>query len=188
MTAASKVGLIWAQAEGGVIGRAGGMPWHVPEDLAHFRQITIGSPVVMGRGTWDSLDPRWRPLPGRRNIVITGQPDWSAESAERAGSVDEALALAASDHPEWIWVIGGGTIFGLTIGDADRLEVTELRHPEGFEALPDDVRAPAVDPGVFAISAAEPAEGSGQSRSGIRYRFVRYERVADAPRGPAGSG
>ena len=185
MTAASKVGLIWAQAEGGVIGRAGGMPWHVPEDLAHFRQITIGSPVVMGRGTWDSLDPRWRPLPARRNIVITGQPDWSAESAERAGSVDEALALAASDHPEWIWVIGGGTIFALTIGDADRIEVTELRHPEGFEARPDDVRAPAVDPEVFALSAAEPAQGANTSRSGIRYRFVRYERAADAPRGPS---
>ena len=96
MTGAPKVGLIWAQAEGAVIGRDGGMPWHVPEDLAHFKALTLGSPVVMGRGTWDSLDPRWRPLPGRRNIVITRRSDWSADGAERAGSVDEALAVAAS--------------------------------------------------------------------------------------------
>jgi len=178
MTDAARVGLIWAQAEDGVIGRDGGMPWHVPEDLAHFKAITLGSPVVMGRGTWDSLDPRWRPLSGRRNIVITRQPEWAADGAERAGSVDEALALAASDRPEWIWVIGGGTIFDLTVADSDRLEVTELRHPDGFDPRPDDVRGPAIDLGVFAVS--PDGGGSGESRSGIRYRFVRYERVASA--------
>jgi dihydrofolate reductase len=177
MTDAARVGLIWAQAEDAVIGRDGGMPWHVPEDLAHFKAITLGCPVVMGRGTWDSLDPRWRPLPGRRNIVITRQPDWAAAGAERAGSVHEALALAASAHPEWVWVIGGGTIFELTIGDADRLEVTKLQHPDGFDPRPDDVRGPAIDPAVFAVSSDG---GSGESRSGIRYRFLRYERVASA--------
>ena len=178
MTDAPKVGLIWAQAEGGVIGRDGGMPWHVPEDLAHFKQLTLGSPVVMGRGTWDSLDPRWRPLPGRRNIVITRQSEWAADGAERAGSVEEALGLAVSDHPEWIWVIGGGTIFELTIGDADRLEVTELRHPGGFEPQPDDVRAPAIDSAAFSVIDSD--ESSGESGSGIHYRFVRYERAASA--------
>ncbi|MET0782281.1 MAG: dihydrofolate reductase [Microbacterium sp.] len=180
MTGAPKVGLIWAQAEGAVIGRDGGMPWYVPEDLAHFKALTLGSPVVMGRATWDSLDPRWRPLPGRRNIVITRQPDWSAEGAERAGSVDEALALAASDEPEWIWVIGGGTIFSLTIGVADRLEVTELRHPAGFDARPGDVRGPAIDPAAFAVTDADPVAGARVSRSGIGYRFLRYERTASA--------
>jgi dihydrofolate reductase len=178
MTDAARIGLIWAQAEGGVIGRDGGMPWHVPEDLAHFKAITLGSPVVMGRGTWDSLDPRWRPLPGRRNIVITRQPEWSAPGAERAGSVAEALALAASEAPEWIWVIGGGEIFAAAIGDADRLEVTELRHPDGFDPRPGDVRAPAIDPGVFLLSEEDP--GSVPSRSGIHYRFVRYERAPSA--------
>ena len=75
-------------------------------------------------------------------------------------------------------MIGGGTIFDLTIADADRLEVTELRHPDGFDPRPDDVRGPAIDPGVFAVSSD--GGGSGESRSGIRYRFVRYERVASA--------
>jgi dihydrofolate reductase len=180
MTDAARIGLIWAQAEGGVIGRGGGMPWHVPEDLAHFKEITLGSPVVMGRGTWDSLDPRWRPLPGRRNIVITRQQGWSAEGAERAASVPEALALAAADQPEWIWVIGGGTIFALTIDDADRLEVTELIHPDGFASAPGDVRAPAIDPAVHIAGDADPPAGTHTSRSGIRYRFVRYERAASA--------
>ena len=89
--------MIWAQTPHRVIGADGGMPWHVPEDLAHFKAITLGSPVVMGRATWDSLDPRWRPLPGRRNIVITRQQGWAEPGAERARSVDEALRLAADD-------------------------------------------------------------------------------------------
>ena len=180
MTDAPRIGLIWAQAEGGVIGRGGGMPWHVPEDLAHFKEITVGSPVVMGRGTWDSLDPRYRPLPGRRNIVITRQAGWAADGAERAASVPAALELAGSDRPEWIWVIGGGTIFDLAIGVADRLEVTELTHPAGFEPESDDVRAPAIDGALFAATAADPPDGAHTSRSGIRYRFLRYDRAASA--------
>lgn len=178
MTGAPRIGLIWAQADGGVIGRDGGMPWHVPEDLAHFKEITLGSPVVMGRGTWDSLDPRWRPLPGRRNIVITRQQGWSAAGADRAGSVQEALRLASADRPEWIWVIGGGSIFSLTIADADRLEVTELVHPDGFAPADGDVRAPAIDLRHYAVVGADPPDGAHTSRSGIRYRFLRYERVA----------
>lgn len=170
----ARIGLIWAEAEGSVIGRDGGMPWHVPEDLAHFKELTSGAPVVMGRGTWDSLDPRWRPLPGRRNIVITRRSDWSAAGAERAGSLDEALAAAADGDPEWIWVIGGGEVFDLAIGRADRLEVTELRHPERFEKRPGDVRAPRIDPALFSIVAAEPP---ALSQSGIGYRFLRYDRV-----------
>jgi dihydrofolate reductase len=178
MTDAPRVGLIWAQAEGGVIGRDGGMPWHVPEDLAHFKAITLGSPVVMGRGTWDSIDPRWRPLPGRRNIVITRRPDWSAEGAERAASVAEALDLAAEDEPEWVWVIGGGEIFAATIGRADRLEVTELRHPADFQPRTGDVRAPAIDAKAFVVS--EEPSGASTSGSGIRYRFLRYDRAGSA--------
>ena len=180
MTDAARLGLIWAEAEGGVIGRDGGMPWHVPEDLAHFKEITVGSPVVMGRATWDSLDPRWRPLPGRRNIVVTRQPAWAAAGAERAGSIDEALRLAASGEPEWIWVIGGGAVFAHTISRADRLEVTVLTHPGGFAPSATDVRAPEVDPSTFAVTSADPPDGAHTSRGGIRYRFLRYDRVADA--------
>lgn len=185
MTDSPRIGLIWAQAEDGVIGRDGGMPWHVPEDLAHFKEITLGAPVVMGRATWDSLDPRWRPLPGRRNIVLTRQSDWSADGAERVGSVEAALRLAASDHPEWIWVIGGGTIFARAIDLAERLEVTEVSHSSGFVAMADDVRAPAIDPSTFEVSAADPLEGEHTSRSGIRYRFLRYERAASVGGLPA---
>ncbi len=94
------IGLIWAESQGGVIGRAGGMPWHVPEDLAHFKDVTLGAPVIMGRKTWESLPPRFRPLPGRANIVVTHRDDWAADGAERAASVDDALALAAADRPD----------------------------------------------------------------------------------------
>lgn len=174
MTVAPRIGLIWAQAEDRVIGRDGAMPWHVPEDLAHFRDITLGSSVVMGRATWDSLSERYRPLPGRRNIVITRQPEWSAEGAERAGSVPEALQLAAGEGAEWVWVIGGGEVFAQAISGADRLEVTLLTQTGHFSPTPGDVRAPAIDPDVFVETTAEPEQ---TSRGGIHYRFVRYERA-----------
>ncbi|WP_350347005.1 dihydrofolate reductase [Agromyces sp. G08B096] len=173
-----RVGLVWAEAEGGVIGRAGGMPWHVPEDLAHFKAVTHGAPVIMGRSTWDSLPPRFTPLPGRANIVVTRQHDWQAAGAERAGSVDEALELAGASAPDWIWVIGGAQIFAEVLGRADRLEITELRHDEGaFAPAPGDVLAPLVDATHFALVAADPSDGAHTSASGIRYRFLRYDRV-----------
>ena len=126
MTSRPRIGLIWAAATGGVIGAGGTMPWHVPEDLAHFKEVTLGAPVVMGRKTWDSLPERFRPLPGRRNIVVTRDPSWAADGADRAGSIDAALELAAEADPDWIWVIGGGELFAALIDRAHRLEVTEL--------------------------------------------------------------
>ncbi|GAA4059134.1 dihydrofolate reductase [Agromyces indicus] len=164
-----RIGLVWAEAHGGVIGAGGGMPWHVPEDLAHFKRTTVGAPVLMGRRTWDSLPPRFRPLPGRANIVVTRQADWHAEGAVRAASVDEALALAASDADEWIWVIGGAELFAATMGVADRLVVTELDL---------DVDGDTVAPGrgpEWRVVAADPADGWRTSTSGIRYRFLTYE-------------
>ena len=86
------VGMVWAQARGGVIGADGGLPWHLPEDLALFRRLTTGSTVVMGRRTWESLPERFRPLPGRANVVLTSDPAWSADGAQRAGSVGDVLA------------------------------------------------------------------------------------------------
>lgn len=176
------IGLIWAEAEGGVIGRDGGMPWHVPEDLAHFKQITLGAPVIMGRKTWDSLVPQFRPLPGRRNIVVTHQPRWSAEGAEVAASVDDALAAAAHDGAERVWAIGGAELFGAVIHLADRVEVTELRHADdsAFIRADGDVRAPVI-PTAFRLIAADPAEGEHLSRSGIRYRFLTYARARLRP-------
>ena len=100
MTDAPRVGLIWAQAEGGVIGRDGGMPWHVPEDLAHFKALTLGAPVVMGRRTWESFPARFRPLPGRRNIVITRNRSYEAPGCEVVATLEEGIALARTTDPE----------------------------------------------------------------------------------------
>ena len=155
------IGLIWAEAHGGVIGAEGGMPWHVPEDLAHFKEVTSGAPVVMGRKTWDSLPERFRPLPGRENLVVTRRQDWSAEGARRAATLEEALR-----GEEKAWVIGGAEIFRQVIGDADRLEVTEIDLDVDGDAF-----APSHE-GWRVVS-----EGDWQtSRTGTRYRFLRYER------------
>ncbi|WP_404432225.1 dihydrofolate reductase [Microbacterium lacus] len=165
--ATARVGLIWAEAEGGVIGAAGGMPWHVPEDLAHFRAVTGDAPVVMGRRTWESLPDRFRPLPGRRNIVVTRSDTWQAQGAERAGSLGAALKLTA-DSP-WTWVIGGGQLYREAIGRADRLEVTELDvSVEGDTFAPSHAGWKAVD--------VDPADGWHTSCGGIRYRFLGLER------------
>ena len=88
-----KISLVAAVARNGVIGRGGTIPWRLPEDMAHFRELTMGHPVIMGRRTWESLPDRFRPLPGRRNVVVTRNPDWHADGAERAGSLEEALEL-----------------------------------------------------------------------------------------------
>ncbi len=164
----SRIGLVWAEARGGVIGRDGGMPWHVPEDLAHFRALTSGSPVIMGRRTWESFPDRFRPLPGRRNIVVTRSDAWAGAGAERAASLDDALTLAA-DAPE-VWVIGGAALFAEAIVRADVLEVTEL----DLEIEGGDTFAPAR--GGWAVSSVAPARGWETSRTGIRYRFLTLER------------
>lgn len=116
------VRMVWAQARGGVLGDGEGMPWHIPEDLAFFKQATLGRPVVMGRATWESLPERFRPLPGRRNIVCTRDPHWSADGAERAGSVDEALEIAGPDAA----VMGGGQLYAAALDHADECLVTEI--------------------------------------------------------------
>ncbi|WP_159499956.1 dihydrofolate reductase [Microbacterium sp. 18062] len=164
----SGVGLIWAQARDRVIGAGGGMPWHVPEDLAHFKAVTSGHPVVMGRRTWESFPERFRPLPDRRNIVVTRTPGWSAPGAEPAASLDEALEAAGAGR---IWVIGGGRLYAEAIERADLLEVTDLDlEVEG------DTHAPALD--GWAPVVLDPAGGWHTSRSGIRYRFTTYRRTA----------
>jgi dihydrofolate reductase len=165
-----RIGLVWAEAHGGVIGADGGMPWQVPEDLAHFKRTTSGAPVVMGRRTWDSLPPKFRPLPGRANLVVTRQRDWAADGAVRAGSVDEALALAASDAEDLVWVIGGAELFARTIDAADLLIVTELDLD-----VDGDTFAPPRGPD-WQVVAVDPPEGWHTSRTGIRYRFVTLER------------
>ena len=172
------VGLIWAEARGGVIGAGGVMPWHLPEDLAHFKAVTLGCPVVMGRKTWDSLPPRFRPLPGRTNVVVTRDAAWQAEGGRRAGSVEEALAIAGrelgasvADRDRRIWVIGGAELYRQTIERADRLEVTRID-----AEVAGDTNAPAID-ASWRLEAADPAEGTHTSRTGLAYRFLTFTRA-----------
>jgi dihydrofolate reductase len=156
--------LLWAEARGGVIGDAGTIPWRIPEDLKRFKELTMGSAVIMGRRTWDSLPERFRPLEGRRNVVITRQPDWSADGAEVAHSFADALALAG-DAP--LWIIGGGEVYREAMPLADSLEVTEVDL-----AVEGDTLAPGIDSSWQRSDESEWLESS----TGIRYRFVHYDR------------
>jgi dihydrofolate reductase len=118
--------LILARADNGVIGSNGDIPWHLPADLRRFKQITMGSPMIMGRKTFDSLPGL---LPGRRHIVITRSAEWDEEGAEVVHSVEEALKAANAPH---VWVIGGAEIYALFLPLADRVELTEVHlSPEG---------------------------------------------------------
>ena len=118
--------LVLARADNGVIGRDGRLPWRLPDDLRHFKQITMGRPMIMGRKTFDSLPGL---LEGRRHIVLTRDAEWTAEGAERAASVEEALAMANAPH---VCVIGGAEIWAQFLPIADRIELTEVHSaPEG---------------------------------------------------------
>ncbi|MGZ4518433.1 MAG: dihydrofolate reductase [Mycobacteriaceae bacterium] len=158
------VGLVWAQAANGVIGRQGTLPWHLPEDLKHFRNLTSGTTVVMGRGTWDSLPEKVRPLPGRRNIVLTKNAHWAAPGANVAHSLAEALSSADGD----VWVIGGASVYAAALECADHVVVTELQ--ESFDG---DVYAPELDDHW---RQAELTPQWQLSSSGLHYRVVNYVR------------
>ena len=156
------VGLIWAQSTSGVIGRDGAIPWHLPEDLARFKTLTMGHTVVMGRRTWDSLPARFRPLPGRRNVVLTRNSGFEAPGAEVVGSIDDAT-------DDQTWVIGGSEIYHLALPAATRCEVTEVEIDLRLED--DDVLAPVLDESWIGTS------GDWQdSSSGLRYRFHSFLR------------
>jgi dihydrofolate reductase len=158
------LGLIWAQSPSGVIGRAGGIPWRLPEDLARFKELTMGHIVVMGRLTWDSLPPKVRPLPGRRNVVVTRQADYMADGATVVGGLDEAPT------DDETWVIGGGQIYTLALPIATRCEVTEVEID--LPRKDDDVVAPALDEAWVGV------DGDWMtSASGLRYRFLSYRRA-----------
>jgi dihydrofolate reductase len=162
-----RVTLVAAIARGGVIGNGTSIPWHIPEDLAFFRDLTRGHPVVMGRRTWDSLPERFRPLPGRRNVVVTRNPEWAAEGAERASSLDEALERLA--HEPRVFVIGGAEIFTAALPVTDELVLTEL----GLD-VDGDVRFPAWDRDAFDEVSREETVAAG----GTDLAFVTYRRRA----------
>jgi dihydrofolate reductase len=159
------VTVIAAVARGGVIGRDGGIPWRLPEDLARFKQLTTGHAVVMGRRTWDSIPDRFRPLPERRNVVVTRDATWSAEGAERASSVEDALALLSGE--ERVFVIGGGEIYASALPHADELDLTEID-----AEIEGDTFLPALDPARFVEAGRE----ERVSADGLPFAFVRYRR------------
>ena len=158
--------LIWAQARDRVIGAGGALPWHLPEDLRLFRELTTGSTVVMGRRTWESLPERFRPLPGRTNVVLTTDPLWRADGAEPVASVDDVLRR----YPD-CWVIGGGTVYAQFLPHAERAVVTEVDL-----AVDGDTRAPVLGTGWRLVSRT-PAEGWTTSPStGLRYAVADHRR------------
>ena len=159
----TRLHLIWAQARNRVIGAGNALPWHLPEDLAHFKRTTLGAPVIMGRKTWDSLPPRFRPLPGRVNIVVTRQPDWQAPGALRAASVAEARQLAGEAPVAWI--TGGAELYAQALAQAHRAVVTEIDLDCAGDAL-----APVLD-----ARWREVARESHVSAQGLRYDLVTYD-------------
>jgi len=157
------LGLIWAQSRGGVIGRDGTLPWHLPEDLARFRAVTTGATVVMGRRTWESLPERFRPLPGRRNVVLTRQPSYDAPGAEVVANLTDALRLGdGGDGDGDIWVIGGAAVYRDALPLADRLAITDVDGDYDGGVI-----APEVGP-----EWTESARGEWQTSStGVRFRW-----------------
>lgn len=155
--------IVVARARNGVIGREGKLPWHLPADLKRFKALTMGSAMVMGRKTFDSLPGL---LPGRRHIVLTRDPGWACEGAEVARSIDEALALAG-DQP--LSVIGGADIFRLFLPLADRIELTEVLAEVPGDTVIDDPR----EGGTWRETFREEHEAADGR---LPFRFVTLER------------
>ncbi|WIX81136.1 dihydrofolate reductase [Amycolatopsis carbonis] len=150
------IGLIWAQAANGVIGRDNELPWQLPEDQKHFRETTTGATVLMGRRTWESLPPRFRPLPGRRNLVLSRTPQAGVETFP---DLAQAFAAVSGD----VWVMGGEAVYRAALPFADRVVVTEIQ--EHFEG---DTYAPEV---------GRPPDATGEwqeSSTGLHYRLLTW--------------
>lgn len=149
--------LIWAQSTSGVIGRDNGIPWRLPEDQARFKELTMGQAVIMGRLTWESLPAKVRPLPGRRNMVLTRDASYVADGAEVIGELPAGLDG---------WVIGGAQLYALALPLADRCEVTEIDVDVDGDAF-----APTLDDS-WSVRHGDWLTSS----SGLRYRFCSYHR------------
>jgi dihydrofolate reductase len=158
-----KLHLIYARARNGVIGKDNQMPWHLPEDLAHFKRVTLGQPVIMGRKTWDSLPSRFRPLPGRLNIVVTRRSDWRSDGALRAASIGDAMRLC-SDVPD-AWIMGGAEIYRQAEPLASTAVVTEI--DADFEG---DAFAPELG-----AQWQEVQREQHTTTSGLGFAFVTYQ-------------
>jgi len=161
----AKVTIVVAVSANGVIGRDGGLPWHLPTDLKRFKALTLGKPVIMGRKTWASIG---RPLPGRPNIVISRDPDFRAEGATAVASLDEAITLARQQARalgvEEVCVIGGGEIYRQAMRAADILHITQVS-----AEVDGDTRFPPVDPGIFEKIVDEPLPQGEKDSHAMRF-------------------
>ena len=157
----TRIYLVAAVAKNGVIGAGGKLPWHLPEDLKHFKNLTLGHPVIMGRRTWESLG---KPLPGRENIVVTRRAGYEAPGASVAASLAAAIALCAGESAAF--VIGGAEIYAAALPLADGLVLTEIDHDYAG-----DTRFPDWDRKAWRATQKEPHTSS----EGVRFDFVLYE-------------
>ena len=166
-----QINLIWAQARNRVIGKDGSMPWHLPEDLAHLKRSTLGCPVIMGRKTWDSIPPKFRPLPGRDNIVLTRQANWQANGALPATTLREALLICERIYPmpETVWVIGGAQIYAAALARTNRIYLTRV-HGE----IDGDLRFPEIELRLWQTTRRMPRQVSS---SGLAFEVVQLDRL-----------
>lgn len=162
----ARLNLIYARAANGVIGKDNQLPWHLPEDLAHFKRTTLGCPVIMGRKTWDSLPPKFRPLPGRLNIVITRDTSFVAEGASVTHSLEAARDLCPDGTDAW--VIGGAQIYAQALPLAHAVVVTEIARDFDGDAF-----AP-----TLGAEWRETAREEHVAASGLPFAFVTYTRSA----------
>jgi dihydrofolate reductase len=160
---ATQLTLVVAMDAARGIGVNNRLPWHLPEDLAHFKRVTLGHPVIMGRKTFDSIG---RPLPKRRNIVVTRNAGWTHEGVEVAHSLAQAIAMAGDEAAS---IIGGAQIFGEAMLLADRMIVTHID-----QLYPCDTFFPEIDAGRWTATAREPQHAAA---SGVDFSFVTYERT-----------
>jgi dihydrofolate reductase len=162
--------LIFAKSRNGVIGKDNALPWHLPEDMAHFKRVTMGCPVIMGRKTWDSLPARFRPLPGRMNVVVTRQPDWNENGAKPSSNINSALSLC--EQFDNVWVIGGAELYTHALPFATNAVVTEIHADYDGDAF-----APEFGPQWL-----ETARENHVSVNGLHFSFVTYTNPQPQPR------
>lgn len=175
----STISSIWAQDSNGVLGTGSDMCWRVPADFAHFKEATMGSPIIMGRLSFEALG---RPLPGRTNIVLTRRDDYHPDGVLVAASIDQALQLA-NDSPQsdgYIWITGGAHIYAQTMDIVDELVITDLdfdARREGACAGHDDlVYAPDIDPELWRVDPNRSDDDWRDKSGDARWKCTTYVR------------
>lgn len=167
MTTPQRISLVVGMANGNVIGINNTLPWHIPADLKHFKEVTLGKPIIMGRKTWASLP--FKPLPKRRNLVISRQADYIAvDTPHTEGHTSLASALAACPEAE-VCIIGGAQIYAQAMAIATDLQVTLIDLD-----IDGDAFFPHIDPSIWQVCSSEEHE----TEDGIHYAFIHYQRIA----------